>query len=306
MNLTSAQTLATDLEGKNKRHILLTLLLSSIVMQILSFAAVRSLQKSTLTSLLESQNTAVAFQEWRTVRNGILSGWIWWPEIKNVCLFHEGQEVLGESSCPEDSLKDRLLGLTISQELEGTEIKASLKVSQWLMSTGLSALALLPLTLFGFLLRIPIKRNTEAQLLTFLSKVRGSTPDAESSEFEKAIRSETEELIRLRNEAALALVARQVAHDIRSPLSALNMVLGSMKEEVPEKKRLIIRSAAQRINDIANNLLSGKIANPVQASDLTQTRMLISLVDSIVSEKRTQFKSSVELFHVSPFLGQTR
>lgn len=296
MNLTSAQKLTRDIENKNKRHILLTLLLSAIVMQILSFAAVRSLHRSTLKSLLESQHTAIAFQEWRSVRNGILSGWIWWPEIKTICLFHDGVEVLGESSCPSDNLREQIAGSTVSQSLAGLEIKASLRMSQWIMATGLSMLALLPLTVFGFVLRVPIKRRTQAQFLTFLSRARLSAASENPiDEFEKAVQSETEELVRLRNEAALALVARQVAHDIRSPLSALNMVLGSMKDEVPEKKRLIIRSAAQRINDIANNLLSKRTGSSEEAKPTQSIQMLSSLVDSIVSEKRTQFRDQMNV-----------
>lgn len=52
--------------------------------------------------------------------------------------------------------------------------------------------------------------------------------------------------------AAMCQVAEQVAHDIRSPLSALDMVLKDLKE-LPEEKRLMVRSATQRITDIANN-----------------------------------------------------
>lgn len=55
-------------------------------------------------------------------------------------------------------------------------------------------------------------------------------------------------------EATEALAA-QVSHDIRSPLSAINMVVKSI-EGFPEEKREIVQSAANRINGIANDLLS--------------------------------------------------
>ncbi|MFZ4402733.1 MAG: sensor histidine kinase [Pseudobdellovibrionaceae bacterium] len=54
--------------------------------------------------------------------------------------------------------------------------------------------------------------------------------------------------------ANFATLAKQVAHDIRSPLSALNMVV-SVANGLPEAQRLMIRNASQRINDIANDLL---------------------------------------------------
>lgn len=53
---------------------------------------------------------------------------------------------------------------------------------------------------------------------------------------------------------ALYSKARQVAHDIRSPVMALEMVRGSMSES-DFKKKDIIQKALQRINDIADDLL---------------------------------------------------
>lgn len=84
-------------------------------------------------------------------------------------------------------------------------------------------------------------------------------------------------------------VADQVSHDIRSPLAALNMVLKSLKD-VPEDLRLILRSAAQRIADITHGLQKNK-ERPMAAGPL----MLIAALDSIVSEKRTQYRDKLEL-----------
>ncbi len=55
-------------------------------------------------------------------------------------------------------------------------------------------------------------------------------------------------------QSAMIDVAAQVAHDIRSPLSALNMLVVDLPQ-VPEERRVVIRSAVQRINDISNSLL---------------------------------------------------
>jgi signal transduction histidine kinase len=116
---------------------------------------------------------------------------------------------------------------------------------------------------------------------------------------EKAIAAEQKEKFR-QNEI---LFARQVSHDIRSPLSALNMVLGSLKE-LPEDKRLIIRNATQRINDIANALLQqSKSANDQIESNQNKqlplspnsTIMLVALVDAIVSEKRVQYRERMDI-----------
>lgn len=89
---------------------------------------------------------------------------------------------------------------------------------------------------------------------------------------------------------ARAELAEQVAHDIRSPLTALEATTGDMAS-MPEKKRLQIRSALTRIRDIANGLLdrrradvreSGSIANRSDSS----TQLLSNLIEPIISEKR--------------------
>lgn len=107
---------------------------------------------------------------------------------------------------------------------------------------------------------------------------------------------------------AISILTRQVAHDIRSPLSALNLVSGALPE-VGEEKRLLIRNAVQRINDIANQLLEKgkeKIGNkksdtlsllPLDNTTKFKVELLSPLIDSIVSEKRVQFreKQNIEI-----------
>tara|TARA_B110001454_G_C12723340_1_gene436862 strand:- start:77876 stop:80728 length:2853 start_codon:yes stop_codon:yes gene_type:complete len=103
-----------------------------------------------------------------------------------------------------------------------------------------------------------------------------------------------QEILKAENE-----INAQISHDIRSPLAALNMVLGEIKE-LPEDYRLIIRNATQRINDIANGLLKkgtrellvGDGYNVIQAATPI---MLVALLDSILSEKRVQFRERLNL-----------
>lgn len=105
----------------------------------------------------------------------------------------------------------------------------------------------------------------------------------------------------------------QMAHDIRSPLSALN-ILVEKAEALPESQRILMRSAVSRINDIAHQLLSFKRKSlkkqnqpqfPMVRQALADTDhasadafsvmekesvLMASLLDSIVSEKRLEFK----------------
>lgn len=107
----------------------------------------------------------------------------------------------------------------------------------------------------------------------------------------------------IQKKESLNQMASQVAHDIRSPLAALNSIESSLSE-LPEQKRILIRESLRRINDIANNLMSSQRSSnrsvnqqhESQHTPLT-TEFLAPLVDSLVSEKRAQYskKSNVQI-----------
>ncbi|MGK5084250.1 HAMP domain-containing sensor histidine kinase [Bdellovibrionota bacterium FG-1] len=88
-------------------------------------------------------------------------------------------------------------------------------------------------------------------------------------------------------------LAAQVAHDIRSPLAALDMVLGDLSG-IDEDRRVMIRSAVTRIKDIANNLLE-KNRNPLQteSKEASSVHLVSAVLDGLVTEKRTQYRSKL-------------
>lgn len=126
-------------------------------------------------------------------------------------------------------------------------------------------------------------------------------------------RSQMKNLIQ---QQSLGKIAKQVAHDIRSPLAALSMAITSLNN-LPEERRVLIRNAVQRINDIANDLLkkgasdnSNKInetsktnnkvavdsSKDMQAQNWNLTNELIAAqVDILVSEKRMQYRNHESL-----------
>ena len=87
--------------------------------------------------------------------------------------------------------------------------------------------------------------------------------------------------------AAKKEIYDQVAHDIRSPLSALN-ILATVSKEMPESQRIILRAAVQRINGIANDLLMGSRLPVNSRSHETSIQMLSGVVDLVISEKRLE------------------
>lgn len=86
-------------------------------------------------------------------------------------------------------------------------------------------------------------------------------------------------------------LAHQVAHDIRSPLSALSVVMHDLRE-LPEEKRILVRGAVQRIEDIANDLANKKPNNEVnEGHERHEVCHLSGLIESLISEKRLQYRN---------------
>lgn len=114
----------------------------------------------------------------------------------------------------------------------------------------------------------------------------------------ESLQSSQQKIMEQQKGQALGEMARQLAHDIRSPLTALNMVTATL-DSTQEEKRVIIRSATQRINDIANDLLKTyRESKPVETSapvDRHEPVMLVSLLDSVMSEKRMQYREKLNL-----------
>jgi signal transduction histidine kinase len=96
-------------------------------------------------------------------------------------------------------------------------------------------------------------------------------------------------------------LSAQVAHDIRSPLAALDSSLNDISQ-LPEEKRIIIRNAINRIRDIANNLLEKYRYNSNEKFDFDnnqtknlKTCLISTLIDQVITEKRLQYKTKPEI-----------
>ncbi|MBF0106347.1 MAG: HAMP domain-containing histidine kinase [Deltaproteobacteria bacterium] len=110
----------------------------------------------------------------------------------------------------------------------------------------------------------------------------------------KNIVEKTGQIATLEKSAVIARLASQVAHDIRSPLSALNVILHGLST-LPEEKRIQIRGAVQRIDDITRDLVAKNTVesnDPSQNDELAEThsvQLLSGLIDALLSEKRIQY-----------------
>ncbi|MBI4237408.1 MAG: hybrid sensor histidine kinase/response regulator [Deltaproteobacteria bacterium] len=117
---------------------------------------------------------------------------------------------------------------------------------------------------------------------------------SEVNQLANALAHAHQELVAQSQRAIIGDVAAQVAHDIRSPLTALRVVAGHLAE-VGEEKRVMIRNAVQRIEDIANDLAGKKgpatTVGTAPEPEGVSVQLLSSLIEPLISEKRIQSRS---------------
>lgn len=200
----------------------------------------------------------------------------------------------------------------ICRSWAGTLISTS--SDPWFLSMSF---VLIGVIIFSTIVPLSIYRRTTRKIL---SSIEDGTDKASVSEHgldevqikilgfirehvKSKIELERQHLI-LENNKNIVTFASQISHDIRSPLSALNMILGQLTS-MPEDRRIIVRNAVQRINDIANTMLDRAKPTHEQQSNAsnpdstvnnnnaiikTTTEFLPALVDILVSEKRVQYR----------------
>lgn len=99
---------------------------------------------------------------------------------------------------------------------------------------------------------------------------------------------------------ANAELARKVAHDIRSPLSALQMIEKGI-DNLTQDKRALIRAANKRINDIASELLikyKQTSSNTLVKADSKINAPICDVlfnVNSIVQQKRIEYSNDIDI-----------
>lgn len=117
----------------------------------------------------------------------------------------------------------------------------------------------------------------------------------ERKEAEERARKALEEVAlitaRIHEQEKFTKIADQVAHDIRSPLASLLMVIKSCNE-IPEIERIALREAAISIGDIANNLLSKyktKETELLAPQKEKQQVLLSSMLLQLLTDKKFQY-----------------
>lgn len=137
---------------------------------------------------------------------------------------------------------------------------------------------------------------------------------AQIDEMLAALQVKQAELIRLEKTRALVEATEHVVHDIRSPLAVLDTLL-KLNPAVAEEQRTLLRTAANRIRDISNNLreegrrLRGAASEsdaaesngPAKPRVVAEPESAWLMLESVVAEKRHQYRDRpgliLELLH---------
>lgn len=193
-------------------------------------------------------------------------------------------------------------------QVTGSFLKDAVLIHELLFRLGL----LLIFAIILFILLNPLAKKIPDQLFVsplnrFLDLIDGqdqvetnqktSSPlPIELAELETRILSlisKAKEYERQQAKVRIGEVVIRVAHDIRSPLTILNIMLSSTVA-LPEESRILVRNVLNRVNDIANNLLAQhRYRSPQDLADEQDTfpELIYTIVDSMMSEKRLQYRN---------------
>ena len=284
------------------------LILGALESGPIAFAKLQSaeLSQQVLTRLMESSSLTGRGVESVVISGGGSNNYIysqWKPE--NSTINAECALKVHRNFKYADSINPFLVDLTLdtcTSQPGGAQVRKYFALAMFVLFAVMSALLLLILRpLYKSMVdaeNILSSRDNELLIenISFLPIRRLATLAIKSLKLEKQIAS--------------VQIAQQVAHDIRSPLSALEMI-STQLTPLSEDKRTIIRNSINRIRDIANSLSEKKnhigttleLSNPRGTSDLSvakeneeaKTLLLTPIIDSIVTEKRLEYRHSIKL-----------
>ena len=94
-------------------------------------------------------------------------------------------------------------------------------------------------------------------------------------------------------------IASQVAHDIKSPLIALELVVNSLSG-IPEEYSNLIRNVMDRIKDMARNLLPSKMGHEdtINLSTAFDSELIVQVLIDMISEKKHEYRHDNVKIHL--------
>ena len=198
------------------------------------------------------------------------------------------------------------VGEVCKQALSANNLKL-VGCARILNKVDLSTLILLIVTsvIFGYIVFSVLQSRTIGlfeRIADLLTKETDRPTDIREID---AIKNRISELIMekeaLSKSKALAEIATQVAHDIRSPLSALRFAIAGV-ESLPADRKTLITQAVKRIEGIANQLLLQHRRAPGIKPKNSNLLEVNEVMQELIAEKKLMLRenSEIQIVHESP------
>jgi signal transduction histidine kinase len=299
----NAQNIHKQFENEFRKKFIIIASCTYLILAVFSFIGLNLFSKYHLIALINSQSNSIAIQEWRTVTNGIYSGWNLPYQLDCISIMDENKNIIADQgNCY--NYKDtnhKYLGQSFNYKINQFHIKSYVKYSIWIIAFLLPLFIFIFFVILYFIFKISTRFENKIEIINFFDQYDKNM--AQYSNIQQLLHEKTEEIIKLKKNAAIAEIASQVSHDIRSPLAALSMVTKDLTQ-IPEEQRIIIRASLNRITDIANDLLDKNRKLNSTESQINENSLMFkesdlfllsSLLETIVSEKRIQFRSKMNI-----------
>lgn len=176
-------------------------------------------------------------------------------------------------------------------------------------------LLLLGSLLFTVIFINKFKVSLETDLIIPIKNLNNSSSSNVINELDQIAKDLIDaQVLKIKNEKQKILndISKQVSHDIRSPLMALNVLIDSQKN-IDKNDLKFIKKSIERINEIANGLLSD---NRSRAENVNKNKEIVlgPFLNDLISEKKFEFKEydlinigfriSENAFRTSVFIDQ--
>lgn len=245
----------------------------------------------------------------------LMPGHVYWMDKNNVCLgcndnqaraagLRSRHEIVGKKNA---DLPWNIDAGSLPDDLE--------RINQEVMETGQTRVVEEPATLADgkkvvyLSSKVPLRnKNNEVCGIVGISLDITERKEAEE-QARKALKEVALATARMHEQEKLAKIFNQVAHDIRSPLASLLMIIKSC-DDIPEMERIALREAAMGIGDIANQLLAKYNINDSEISDQIEERqpiLLSAILLQILTDKKFQYNESpvrfiTDFYHAGQFV----
>jgi signal transduction histidine kinase/FixJ family two-component response regulator len=260
--------------------LIITAAIFAIILQMTSFLLTQTFFASSLESLVRSQWRLLSYQEWREVRNGITAGWVYFPNIDDVCIRNLGQIIETARARTLNSTDINFWGMGTQVALGDVQVSIGFKNTAWLVAFICMISVLVPLAFIALIARVPLKRQIERSMLFALARSRET--NLRLTNFEKTVAQLTDDRVRLQKEAAVASATQMLAHDVRKPFSMLKMTLEMLRRAKNPEAIQKILSTAQHDIGRATASVEGLIQDVMDIGSKSELALDSVQVDALI------------------------